>query len=118
MKKVQIVIMAEPDTASRLDVLRIATQKSRARVAEEALLARGGLPGMERAHPYDIARVHALAERAGMTWREYAAAYAKAYQSVTFGPGLEALEADDSAVTGFKPGRSKEAAQPVAEAAG
>lgn len=103
-KKVQVVILAEEDVRQRLDALRIVRGESRARVAEYAL-THGGINALEAGHVRELARLQRLAERARMPWRAYVDAYAEAFSRQTYGPGLDALEEDDSAVTGIKPTR-------------
>lgn len=100
-RKRQIVALIDPDLADRYEVLRVARSASRARVIEEALKA--DITEAERAHLAEIATVHQLAERAGMTAGEYAAAYATVYAGLSAGlPSLADLDADDRAVTGKK----------------
>jgi hypothetical protein len=100
-RKRQIVALIDADLADRYEILRVARSASRARVIEDALRERIELH--EQIHEETIGRVHALAERAGMTPGEYAAAYAKVYAGLSAAlPTLEQLEADDRAVTGKK----------------
>lgn len=99
--KEQVVLLVDSEIVTALDTLRIIAATSRARVTEP-LLAEA--VRKELAQPGEAAdgvkRIKALAERAGMSVAEYVAAYARAYSRLTYGPGLEALEADDREVTG------------------
>lgn len=100
-RKRQIVALIDADLADRYEILRVARSASRARVIEEAL--RRDIDAAERGVAPEIDRVRALAERAGMTPAEYAAAYAKAYSGLSAAlPSLVALAVDDRAVTGKK----------------
>jgi hypothetical protein len=100
-RKAQVVALIDPDLKDRIEILRVAVEASRARVIEEALAE--ALDGMERRHFFEIQKVEKLAERAGMTPGEYAAAYAKVYAGLSATlPTLAELEADDRAVTGQK----------------
>lgn len=98
--KEQVVLLVDSEIVTALDTLRIIAATSRARVTEPLLneAVRKALA----LTPSQKHRVHALAERAGMSVAEYVAAYARAYSRLTYGPGLEALEADDREVTGKK----------------
>lgn len=98
--KEQVVLLVDSEIVTALDTLRIIAATSRARVTEPLLsdAVRKALA----LTPNQTRRVHALAERAGMSVAEYVAAYARAYSRLTYGPGLEALEADDREVTGKK----------------
>ncbi len=100
-RKRQIVALIDPDLADRYEVLRVAGSVSRARVIEDAL--RADITEAEQSMWEQIQKVHRLAERAGMTPGEYAAAYAKVYAGLSATlPTLAELEADDRAVTGQK----------------
>ena len=102
-RKVQIVALVDPEIKTGLDALRMISTASRARELETVLAPaiREALnESPERAG--DVVRIHRLAERAQMSFEDYVAAYAKAYSRDTYGPGLDALEADDRAVTGQK----------------
>ncbi len=96
-KKEQVVMLVAPWVRDRMDALRIVTGESRARVAEMALDGHG-LADMELRHEDDLKRVARLAERAGAELKDYVRAYAYAMARQSYGPGLDALEADDSAV--------------------
>lgn len=100
-RKRQIVVLIDPDLADRYEVLRVARSASRARVIEDAL--RADITGFEAELFEEIKTVKALAERAGMTPAEYAAAYAAAFSGLSAAlPTLADLDADDRAVTGKK----------------
>lgn len=96
-KKVQIVALVEPDTAGRLNLLRLAMGESRARVIDIALTG-GGLGRLEEACLADIKRVEKLARAAGVTPYAYADAYRIAYGRETYPLALDGLETDDSGV--------------------
>ncbi len=96
-KKEQVVMLVDPEIRDRLDALRIVTGESRARVAEMAL-AGHGLAQMEIHHADGLERVRELAERAGVLLYDYVRAYAYAMARQSYGPGLDKLEQDDSAV--------------------
>ncbi len=96
-KKEQVVMLVDPEIRDRLDALRSVTGESRARVAEMALAGRG-LLAAEQEHNEGLVRVSALAVRAGVLLYDYVRAYAYAMARQSYGPGLDALEADDSAV--------------------
>lgn len=101
--KEQVVLLVDSEVVTALDTLRIIAATSRARVTEPLLsdAVREALNSSpERVG--EVLRVHRLAERAGMSVAEYVAAYARAYSRLTYGPGLEALEADDREVTGAR----------------
>ncbi len=100
-RKTQILVSTDEETRSRLDALRIVTKVSRARVADEAWRG-NGIKGIERKHADELRKVEALAARAGVSVVEYTARYARAFSNVTYGPGIEALNADDRAVTGAR----------------
>jgi len=96
-KKEQLVALVDAGVKDGADVLRIITRGSRARVIEDLLA-----PAVEAAlseQAGEVARVEALAARAGVDVQEYVTAYAKAYARDTYGPGLAALEKDDRLVT-------------------
>lgn len=98
--KEQVVLLVDSEIVTALDTLRIIAATSRARVTEP-LLSEAVREALKAPGTYgDVQRVHALAERAGMSVAEYVAAYARAYSRLTYGPGLDALEADDREVTG------------------
>lgn len=96
--KVQIVAMVDPHIVTQLDTLRIFGETSRARVMEPMIgdAAAAALAGDELAKP--LARLKALAKRAGATLEQYVDAYARAHSRLTYGPGLDELETDDSRV--------------------
>lgn len=104
-KKVQVVMLVEPESRHRLDALRIVLRASRARVGEMGW-TQGGFDALEAANVAGLARVLALAERAGMTAHAYTRAYARRYQRETYPPGLTELEVNDDEVTG-KPTRAR-----------
>lgn len=96
--KEQVVLLVDSEIVTALDTLRIIAATSRARVTEP-LLSYAVREALEL-NTSGTSRVERLAERAGMSVADYVAAYAKAYSRLTYGPGLEALEADDREVTG------------------
>lgn len=83
--------LIEPETLRRLDALRIVMGRSRARVAEQALLG-GGLDALEADNAERLDRLHYVASQAGMNWSDYVKLYAEINARVTYGPSLEALE--------------------------
>ncbi len=97
-KKKQVVALIDPELLTALDTLRIITRESRARVLEK-VLDKALWEETER-HVGGEERVAALAERAGLSVEQYVEAYAAAFSSGAYGPGLDALEADDRMVTG------------------
>lgn len=98
-KDAQIVILVKPELQADLDTIRIVTATSRARVVEPMLAYAVAVDLAELETNGLLARVVALAERAGVTVREYATAYGKAFSKHAYGPGLDSLEADDRIVT-------------------
>lgn len=96
-KKEQLVALVDAGVKDGADMLRIITRGSRARVIED-LLAPAVATALE-AQAAEVARVEALAERAGVDIGAYVTAYARAYARDTYGPGLTALEKDDRLVT-------------------
>lgn len=100
--KEQVVLLVDREIVTALDTLRIIAATSRARVTEPLLSDAVKAAFAEAAGRGEIVRVIKLAERAGMSVAEYVAAYARAYSRLTYGPGLDALEADDREVTGKK----------------
>lgn len=98
--KEQVVLLVDSEIVTALDTLRIIAATSRARVTEPLLSEAVKTELTHLSHRGEVQRVHRLAERAGMSVAEYVAAYARAYSRLTYGPGLEALEADDREVTG------------------
>lgn len=99
-KKVQVVALVDPDIKTGLDMLRMISQESRARVLED-VIAPAVWVALTDERPA-VERIEALAKRAGMSVPEYVAAYAEAYKRESYGPGLDALYKDDRAVTGKK----------------
>lgn len=95
-KKEQVVALIDPELLTQLDILRIITRDSRARVLEDVL--RDALGAAVRAERKEERRVRALAKAAGLTLEEYVTAYAKAHSRGGYGPGLDALETDDRVV--------------------
>lgn len=93
-KKRQVVLLVEPAIAVNADALRIITRESRARVLEKGLAHAIDIQVRQEAD--GMRRVGNLAERAGVDVAEYVAAYSVAYARATYGPGLDALEQDDS----------------------
>lgn len=93
-KREQIVLLVEPAIKADADALRIVTQESRARVLEDGL--RAALDIRVRQEADGMRRVGNLAERAGVSRDEYVKAYSIFYARATYGPGLDALEQDDS----------------------
>lgn len=93
-KREQIVLLVEPAIKADADALRIVTKESRARVLEDGL--RAALDIRVRQEADGMRRVGNLAERAGVSRDEYVKAYSIFYARATYGPGLEALEEDDS----------------------
>jgi hypothetical protein len=89
--KEQFMALVEPGTLRRLDALRIVMGRSRARVAEQALLS-GGLDMLEFSNQERLQRLRDVAARAGMYWEDYVQLYAEINARVTYGPSLEALE--------------------------
>jgi hypothetical protein len=94
--KAQFMGLVEQGTMHDLDVLRIVTGKSRARVSEELMVAQ--LRKVKREHAEDIGRLEKLAAAAGVSVQEYVKAYARAHARSTYGAGLDELEKDDSSV--------------------
>lgn len=101
-RKVQIVALVDPEIRTGLDTLRMISTASRARELENVLADALENALIEAGYQGSISRVEKLAQRAEMSVEDYVAAYAKAYARDTFGPGLDALEKDDRAVTGQK----------------
>ncbi len=101
-KKAQVVLNVDQTIRHRLDALRIVLRCSRARVGELALTG-GGLITLEKQNYTSLKHVKALAERAHVTPERYTWLYSVAYKHMTYGPGLEELERDDSQVTGVLP---------------
>ncbi len=95
-KKDQIVALVDPDVRVNLDVLRIITRESRARVLEDlvkpALAERMSSTAVRR----DVKRIRVLAANAGISFEEYVARYADTYSRQTYGPGIDALEQEAS----------------------
>lgn len=100
-KDAQIVILVKPELQADMDTIRIVTATSRARVVEPMLSEAVAAAGAELVANGQLARVAALAERAGVSVREYATAYGKAFSKHAYGPGLDSLEADDRIVTQY-----------------
>lgn len=98
-KDAQIVILVKPELQADLDTIRIVTATSRARVVEPMLAHAVKLEIATLGANGSLSRVRALAERAGVSVREYATAYGKAFSKHAYGPGLDSLEADDRIVT-------------------
>ena len=96
-RKTQIIASVEPDTRDRIDALRIVLKVSRARIAAR-LIEGEGLDHLEDEHAGSLRRVTELAEKAGTDTTTYVRAYAAAYATATYGPGLDALEGDDRRV--------------------
>lgn len=98
-KKKQVVALIDPELLTALDTLRIITRESRARVLEDVIrpAVNSALGRRNKA----VTRVEILAEKAGVELEQYVKAYAKALSSGAYGPGLEALEADDSRVRAY-----------------
>lgn len=94
--KAQFMGLVEKSTMHDLDVLRIITGRSRARVSEDLMVEQ--LRKAKRVHADGIARLDKLAAAAGVSVQEYVKAYARAFARSTYGIGLEQLEQDDSAV--------------------
>lgn len=90
-KKVQVVLLVEPETATKLDVLRIVMGALRAEVGRMALEGIT-LEQLERTHAERIGRLALVAAAHGKTLAEYAHEYARQYSRV-YGPTLEELEA-------------------------
>ncbi len=100
-RKRQIVVLIDSELADRYEILRVARSASKGRVYEQALKA--DITEAEQAAWSDISKVNALAERAGMTPAEYAAAYSATYKGLSASlPTLAELDADDRAITGKK----------------
>lgn len=96
-KKEQLVALVDAGVKDGADMLRIITRGSRARVIEDLLAP--AVDSALAAQASEVARVEALAERAGVDIGAYVTAYARAYARDTYGPGLAALEKDDRLVT-------------------
>lgn len=88
---VNLGLGVEVSLLARLDRLRACLGISRATVAEMAMVH--SLNKLERKHADKIERFDALAQRAGMSWLDYAAWYANEYKNKTYPPGVERLEA-------------------------
>lgn len=95
-KKEQVVALIDPELLTQLDILRIITRDSRARVLEEVL--RPALEQAVQARRKDERRVRKLAKAADLTLEQYVAAYAAAHSRGGYGPGLDALELDDTVI--------------------
>jgi len=94
--KAQFMGLVEQDTMHDLDVLRIVTGRSRARVSEDLMVEQ--LRKAKRAYADDIKRLEQLAAAAGVSVQDYVKAYARVHARSTYGASLTALETDDSAV--------------------
>lgn len=93
MKKVQIVALIEPELRANIDALRIISEESRARVLEALLAAAVERELLDPETARGLDRVRELADRAGLTFEAYTAAYAAEYaQAGRTAPGLDALE--------------------------
>lgn len=91
--KIQLGLGLSAETLARLDRLRACTGSTRGEVIEAALTGQG-IFALERAcrENGSIGRFASLAERAGMTWREYAKDYAARWSRKTYPPTVDELE--------------------------
>lgn len=94
-RKTQIVALVEPTTRTQLDMTRIFTKSSRARVLEDLILPALERLAAEARENGDMKRLEKLAGKAGVSVAQYVGAYASAYRGTPYGAGLEELEASD-----------------------
>jgi len=105
-RKVQLGLGLPPETLARTDRLRACTGLTRGQVIERALVG-GGLHALERGLQGQLVRFDALAERAGMSWQEYARDYATRYSSKTYPPTVETLEQEAGIAAPAAPATSR-----------
>lgn len=91
LANVQLGLGLPAGILARLDRLRACLGVPRGRVVELALTGQG-LDGLEADHLADVRRFDTLAERAGMSWEDYAKDYAERYSRRTYPPTVEELE--------------------------
>lgn len=99
-RKEQIVALVEIDTRDRLNILRLATGESRARVIDIALTGHG-LGRLEENHMPELKRIQRLSDEAEVTPAAYALAYTQAFHGQTYPPDLGSLEYDDTEVRAY-----------------